>query len=85
MSALVAAVMMASDGKNASVFVYTPQQGTLTRRQVALGAVEGDRVGIKMGLKAGEQIVTAGTAFLADGQQVVPFRSTSRLGAGAQS
>ena len=81
----LAALTMASDGQSANVFVYIPQQGTLRRRQVAVGRVEGDRVVITAGLKAGEQIVTAGTAFLTDGQQVVPFRSSSRLGAGAQS
>lgn len=81
----LSAVMMAADGKNASVFVYHSQKGVLTRRQVALGVIEGDRVGIKIGLKAGEQIVTTGTAFLTNGQRVVPFRSSSRLGAEVQS
>lgn len=81
----LSAVLLATDAKNASVFVYDATSGTLMRRQVALGDVEGDRVGVRIGLKAGEQIVTAGTAFLTDGQKVVPFRSASRLGAEVQS
>ncbi|MBP7655160.1 MULTISPECIES: efflux RND transporter periplasmic adaptor subunit [Pseudomonadota] len=65
-------------GKDA-VFVYDAKAGTVARRSVELGQIEGGRVGIVAGLQPGEQVVIAGGAFLNDGQPVLPFRSASRL------
>ncbi|EMO0334490.1 efflux RND transporter periplasmic adaptor subunit [Pseudomonas aeruginosa] len=62
-----------------AVYVYDTKVGTVTRRRVELGSVEGERVRVTAGLQPGDQVVTAGGAFLSDGQAVLPFRSASRL------
>ncbi|HHW4683323.1 MAG TPA: efflux RND transporter periplasmic adaptor subunit, partial [Xylella sp.] len=78
------AVLPRSNGNSAIVFVYQPKSGVVTRRDVVLGMIEGERVQIRSGLTLGEQIVIAGAAFLSDGQKVLPFRSNSRLSTGGR-
>lgn len=62
------------------VFVYRQDSGSVRRRRVVTGHSDGGRVQILHGLAPGERVVAAGAAFLHDGQHVVPFRPTTRLG-----
>jgi multidrug efflux pump subunit AcrA (membrane-fusion protein) len=57
-----------------SVYVVDAASGTLARRAVRIDPatlLPGGRVALTQGLKAGDQVVVAGTAFLAEGQRVV--------------
>lgn len=57
--------------KTLNVFVYDDATGKVQKRIVREGGIiERDKVIITEGLKAGEQVVTAGTTRLVDGQQV---------------
>jgi len=71
----VAAVMPGSAPGTGSVYTYDAAQGRVQRRLVKLGTslLPGGRVAVTEGLKAGEQIVVAGTAFLSDGQSAVRY------------
>ncbi|WAC71919.1 efflux RND transporter periplasmic adaptor subunit [Roseateles sp. SL47] len=78
----LSAVIADARGVNAAVFVYQQAAGRVTRRPVTLGPMAGERFVISAGLKPGEQIVTAGAAFLSDGQAVQPLPVASRLADG---
>lgn len=59
------------NSNNKFVFVYNPQTQKVERRKITEKELVGkDGVVITEGLKAGEQIVTAGVTRLVDGQQV---------------
>lgn len=60
------------------MFVFQPP-GTVAIRNITLGAVREGRAVVTEGLFANEQVVTAGTAFLQDGQTVSLFQPTTRL------
>ena len=56
---------------NKYVFIYNPQTSKVERRKITEKELVGkDGVVVTEGLKAGEQIVTAGVTRLVDGQQV---------------
>ncbi|MBO9855113.1 efflux RND transporter periplasmic adaptor subunit [Xanthomonas sp. A1809] len=78
----LAAVLPHNDNQTGTVFVYLADKGRVERRKVSVGAMQGDRIQIRGGLRPGERVVSAGAAFLTDGQQVVPFVSSSKLSAG---
>ncbi|MCF5641818.1 efflux RND transporter periplasmic adaptor subunit [Pseudomonas syringae] len=78
LSVPVQALWMGTDSNTAEVFVYQ-SGGTVAIRSVSLGAVSAGRAIIHTGLVAGEQVVTAGAAFLQDGQTVSLYQPTSRL------
>lgn len=70
-----AAVMPGSEPGIGSVYAFDAMLGRVQRRPVKLGAsmLPGGRVVVTEGLKAGDQIVVAGTAFLSDGQSAVRY------------
>ncbi|KPY35001.1 MULTISPECIES: efflux RND transporter periplasmic adaptor subunit [Pseudomonas syringae group] len=74
----VQALWMGTSKGAAQVFVYQPP-GTVAIRNITLGAVRQGRAVVTEGLFANEQVVTAGTAFLQDGQTVSLFQPTTRL------
>lgn len=76
------AVVPEEGNAGANVFVYTG--GVARKRKVKLGNIIGEQIEIRQGLAKGDQIVTAGVAFLADGEPVVPFTSDTRLSTGGQ-
>lgn len=78
LSALVAQIPRESG----AVFIYQPSTGVVVRRELKLGAIQGDRVQVASGIAAGDQIVIAGAAFLADGQKVLPFSADTHLTSG---
>ena len=59
-----------ANGNEATVYVLDPRDGIARRRQVTLGPMVGDRIIIAAGLAAGEQVITDGAAWLADGRAV---------------
>lgn len=64
------AALLEADGATAVVYVLDPASGTARRKQVTVGPIVGDRVVVLAGLVAGEQVVTDGAAWLADGERV---------------
>ncbi|WP_440830941.1 efflux RND transporter periplasmic adaptor subunit [Pseudomonas fragariae (ex Marin et al. 2024)] len=83
LSVPVQALWMGTSSHLAEVFVYQ-SGGTVAVRSVTLGTVREGRALIVSGLVAGEQVVTAGAAFLQDGQPVTLFHSDTRLSGAAQ-
>ena len=59
-----------AEGASASVFVFDPKAGVARRKQVAIGALVGDRVIVSAGLEPGERVITDGAAWLTDGRVV---------------
>ena len=57
-------------GSKAALFVFDATRGIVTRREVPVLGMAGDRVFVTGGLTDGERIVTAGVAFLHDGEEV---------------
>jgi multidrug efflux pump subunit AcrA (membrane-fusion protein) len=55
-------------GRKAQVFVL--DQKHARRREVEVAFIEGDRVALADGLKAGEQVITDGAQYLEDGEEV---------------
>lgn len=74
----VQALWMGMGKRSAQVFIYQPS-GTVAIRTIALGAIREGRAVVTEGLSAGERVVTAGAAFLRDGQTVSLFHPTTRL------
>jgi membrane fusion protein, multidrug efflux system len=62
-----------SDGK---YYAYVLQGDRVKRLQIQVGVDGGDWFEVKEGLKAGDEIVTAGTDTLSDGAPVRPVRGT---------
>jgi len=62
------------DQNKAPVFVYDPEKEAVFRREVGLGDIRGNNIEIFSGLAEGEQIVTAGVAFLHDGMAARPWQ-----------
>lgn len=56
-------------GKRATLFVYDGAREIVERREVPVAGMAGNRVFVSDGLKSGDRIVTAGVAFLRDGQK----------------
>jgi hypothetical protein len=71
--------MSGADAGRASVFVV--EDGVLRQRAVRNGArmLPGGRVAIDSGLRGGEKVVVAGTAFLHDAEKVVALPALSSL------
>ncbi|WP_404419633.1 efflux RND transporter periplasmic adaptor subunit [Marinospirillum sp.] len=55
------------------VWIFNPKSGEVRPRSVEVGQLGGDRVELLSGVKAGEQVITAGTSRLREGMQVRPF------------
>jgi RND family efflux transporter MFP subunit len=81
LSVPVQALWMGLGSNNAQVFIYQ-MKGTVAVRSVSIDAIKNGRALIKDGLSMGEKVVTAGAAFLVDGQTVSLFQPTTRLGVG---
>jgi multidrug efflux pump subunit AcrA (membrane-fusion protein) len=57
-------------GQRATIFVFDSAKEAVERREVPVVGMAGNRVFVGDGLKPGDRIVTAGVAFLRDGQKV---------------
>lgn len=56
-------------GKRATLFVFNGEKEIVERREVPVLGMAGNRVFVTGGLQTGDRIVTAGVAFLRDGQK----------------
>ncbi len=59
-----------ANGRVATVYVLDAKEGVARLRQVTVGPIVGDRVVVAAGLAAGDQVITDGSAWLADGKPV---------------
>lgn len=75
----LSAVLPRLNRQHASVFVYQSAQQIVIERAVELGAVVGERIQIVRGLRAGEEVVSAGVGFLISGQPATPFQAQTQL------
>ena len=64
------ASLIRGDGAESAVWVVDPKSGAVSKRVVEVGDFDGEKVAIRSGLTAGDQIVAAGARFLTDGQVV---------------
>ncbi len=78
----LSAVLPRLNRQQASVFVYQPATRAVIERAVDLGTIVGERVQILRGLRAGEQVVSAGVGFLVNGQPVTPLQAQTQLSGG---
>lgn len=62
--------LVEANGDAATVYVLDAGAGVARRRPVTVGAIVGQRVVVLAGLEPGEQVVTDGAAWLADGRAV---------------
>lgn len=75
----VTAVLPGATAGTDSVFVFDSIRGQVTRKAVTLAGYAGDRALVRSGLALGDRVVSAGTAFLTDGQAVREFEGASQL------
>lgn len=78
----LSAVLPRLNRQRASVFVYQSSKRAVIERAVDLGTIVGERVQILRGLRAGEQVVSAGVGFLVNGQPVTPLQAQTQLSGG---
>lgn len=64
-----AGALVTGDGTAGQVFVL--DGGRARRRAVTIAFIDGDRLALRAGVRAGEQVITDGAAFLDDGEAVV--------------
>jgi RND family efflux transporter MFP subunit len=69
-AAIPVAAIVEAHGPGATVFVLDAATGVARRREVVVGPIVGDRVLVLEGLTPGEQVVTDGAAWLADGRAI---------------
>ncbi|MCG5501312.1 efflux RND transporter periplasmic adaptor subunit [Ectothiorhodospira lacustris] len=62
--------LQATSDRSAFVWLLDPEQSTVQRRSVRIGGLSGRTVQVLEGLSEGDRVVTAGAAYLADGEQV---------------
>lgn len=79
LSVPTSALSMGTTPSTARVFVYEPGQGRVSLRNVSITGVTDGRALIASGLVKGESVVTAGVAFLSDGQAVSLYQPLTRL------
>jgi len=65
-----AGAVVGDAGLDAGVWILDPETMTVSRRRVSIGAMDGDRVQVTAGLLPGDEVVTVGAAFLAEGMRV---------------
>lgn len=66
------------DLEKRSAALYVVENGAARRREVATGAISGDRVEVASGLKAGEQLVSRGGFNIKDGDKVLVAGGTAQ-------
>ncbi|MEJ8475268.1 efflux RND transporter periplasmic adaptor subunit [Roseibium algae] len=74
-SFLVPVGAVAVDGsRNAYVWRFDDASGAVTKTPVQVGVVTGDYLPVTQGISKGDQIISAGVAYLSEGQIVRPLR-----------
>jgi len=62
--------LQATPDRSSFVWVLDPEQSTVQRRPVRIGTLSGRSVQVLEGLSEGDRVITAGAAYLADGELV---------------
>ena len=62
--------LVEADGPSATVYVLDERAGVARLRPIEVGAIVGERVVVRRGLEAGEQVITDGAAWLREGAPV---------------
>nr|WP_240545045.1 efflux RND transporter periplasmic adaptor subunit [Ectothiorhodospira shaposhnikovii] len=62
--------LQATSDRRSFVWLLDPEQSTVQRRFVRIGSLSGRTVQVLEGLSEGDRVVTAGAAYLADGERV---------------
>jgi hypothetical protein len=75
----LSAIVYASDDAGNEAFLWRYDAGKVAKVAVALGELTGTGINILSGVDAGDEIVTAGQAYLQDGQKVNPWVKESGL------
>jgi HlyD family secretion protein len=81
--AAVPAAALVYGREGASVFVLR-NDNSVTKVKVTLGAREGSLVEVINGPPAGSMVVTAGSAFLAEGEKINPIKPNAKVATPAQ-
>ena len=68
----LSALNTANDGSY-YLWVFNPETGQVKKRPAKVGGINGDRVELLSGAKAGEQVITSGGSHLREGMKVKPF------------
>src|SRR5690554_6514820 len=68
----LSALNTANDGSY-YLWIFDPQLGQVNKRPAKVGGINGDRVELLSGAKAGEQVITSGGSYLREGMKVKPF------------
>ncbi len=63
------------EGQQSAVWVFDPASSTVSSQAVQVATADGNEVVIASGLKAGQQIVSAGVHVLSPGQKVTVYKS----------
>ncbi|MFO0722971.1 MAG: efflux RND transporter periplasmic adaptor subunit [Myxococcota bacterium] len=63
--------LLEADGHRGLVYVLSPDRQTLERKEVELGAIHGELVGVQKGLADGQEVVVGGSAYLRTGSPFV--------------
>ncbi len=64
-------IVSVQERSNGQKFVWLVSDGKATRRDVTVGSLQGNRIVITSGLKAGERVITEGYQKVSEGQRVV--------------
>ncbi len=67
------AVAVDGDGQS-YVWAFDESSGAVSKTKITIGTVMGDYIPVSDGLKSGDQIISAGAAYLSEGQVVRPLR-----------
>jgi multidrug efflux pump subunit AcrA (membrane-fusion protein) len=74
---LPAGALFGEAGGDSCVWRLDPKTMTVVKTPVTIGALSGDRVQIRSGLDALDQVVTAGARFLREGQEVRIYKGSN--------
>ena len=70
--------VQADSGLSPRVWVLNPESMTVSPRDVAIGRMSGGMIEIISGLEGGEEIVSVGAPYLAEGMRVTRMESTEQ-------
>jgi RND family efflux transporter MFP subunit len=70
--------VQADSGLEPLVWILDSESMTVTRREVSIGRLSGGSVEIKSGLQGGDEIVSVGAPYLAEGMRVTRMKKTEQ-------
>jgi len=70
--------VQADSGLEPRVWVLDPASMTVAAREIAIGRMSGDMIEVTAGLAGGEEVVSVGAPYLAEGMQVTRMKMTEQ-------